>query len=372
MNDCQTKEVKKGAVSPRIALLYPASFQKTPGGTELIGEFLRRTFPRIEFITPLNCTSSILYRLKVPWFGLDQVFKALAVGRFFFKRHLQEQFDAVITSGIMGLYFSFHRPRIPVINIFPASMIGVLQKTSFHGRGNRLTSRFLCLIERVVGWRKSCCITISDKEAEIIRKFYGLECAVIPNGVDLELFAPGDKLEERKLLGLPDKKMIGLFVGRPEHIKGYDIFLEVARSFPQLTFIWISPQSTETDVQNVIIRSNISHREVAQYYRAADFLIYPSRTESGMCHTILEAMASDLPLILSSDILHNFPKDADPESLGLVIDGYEKDGYLAAVGKFVAAPWRVNSRHIVQDHFSLELFSRRYKELITRLLEDNR
>lgn len=134
----------------------------------------------------------------------------------------------------------------------------------------------------------------------------------------------------------------------------------------------ITPQYVETDEENIIIRCNIPTGEVARHYRAADFLIHPSRTESGMCHTILEAMASNLPLILSKYILHDLPCGIDYKSLGIVIEDHQVNNYVAAVQRFIDAPLIVNSRQIVQQYFSLELFTKHYQDLIDQLLKEAR
>ena len=118
------------------------------------------------------------------------------------------------------------------------------------------------------------------------------------------------------------------------------------------------------------MRCNATHLEVAQHYRAADFLIHPSRAESGMCFTVLEAMASNLPMILCRNILHNLPNDVDATTLGIVIDDYHVDNYIAAVRRFIAAPMSVNSRTIVERHFSLELFKQQYRELVSDLIRE--
>ena len=52
---------------------------------------------------------------------------------------------------------------------------------------------------------------------------------VIPNAVDTTRFRKHEKDLARRTFGLPADGPIGLFVGRAERAKGFDILLEVAR-----------------------------------------------------------------------------------------------------------------------------------------------
>jgi D-inositol-3-phosphate glycosyltransferase len=68
-------------------------------------------------------------------------------------------------------------------------------------------------------------------EKELLVRLYGARpenIAVVPCGVNLDLFQPVAKGDARKDLGLRDDERILLFVGRIEPLKGIDILLGAA------------------------------------------------------------------------------------------------------------------------------------------------
>lgn len=136
----------------------------------------------------------------------------------------------------------------------------------------------------------------------------------VRNGVDLELFCPGDVLAARAQLGLPRQGRLILGVGRLVQYKG---FLEVARAL----------ESLPADVTLVIVgdgpeRAAIAAagkgrvrflgvqppERVAVACRAADVLVLASERE-GWPNVVTEALASGLRVVAS-------PVGGIPEILG--------------------------------------------------------
>ena len=147
--------------------------------------------------------------------------------------------------------------------------------------------------------------------------------AVVPAGVDTELFHPRDRAEVRRELGLPGLDTpILLFVGRIERLKGIDTLLEsvavVSRTCTGRNLkVLIVGGGDQTEEENAELRRVVElHRELnleeqvefvgskpqellPLYYSAADITIMPSHYESfGM--VAVEAMASGTPVIASN------------------------------------------------------------------------
>ena len=139
---------------------------------------------------------------------------------------------------------------------------------------------------------------------------------VIPNGVDAEQFHPG--LADRQAFGLPEGKIIALFVGdirTPR--KNLDTVLKALQRVPGLSLAVAGARSgspypamaESLGIQNrVFFLDKVSNIELLM--RSVDLFVFPSRYEAyGL--VLLEAMASGLPSITSSNVgAAEFMRDA--------------------------------------------------------------
>ena len=133
---------------------------------------------------------------------------------------------------------------------------------------------------------------------------------VIPCGVDLTLFQPGDRDEARAKLGLSGDVL--LFVGRMDPIKGLDILLRAVallRDRPALTLVVVGGSASETEMQRaqsmasdlgieklVQFRGSVAQEELPAYYNAATVCVIPSHYESfGL--VAIESLACGTPVI---------------------------------------------------------------------------
>jgi D-inositol-3-phosphate glycosyltransferase len=155
-------------------------------------------------------------------------------------------------------------------------------------------------------------------EREHLTRHYGAEpgrIAVIPCGVDTELFRPGDRTEARRRLGL-DGRPVVLYVGRLEPIKGLDTLCDAVGALRAdgvpVDLLMVggdtdeSPAGHEAHLRRRIRALGLDPhvrflgpqpQEVLHaYYVAADVTVLPSHYESfGM--VALEAMACGSPVV---------------------------------------------------------------------------
>ena len=151
----------------------------------------------------------------------------------------------------------------------------------------------------------------------------GMVC-MVPLGVDLDRFQPGDMAQARRDMGLPATGVLALFVGRIDPIKGIDVLTEaLARTVtgwvsetpaPRLIVVGGeldvngSPTGDLADVaaearrlgiaDSVFFLGSRPQEDLATLYQAVDFVVIPSRYESfGL--VAIEAMASGTPVIAS-------------------------------------------------------------------------
>jgi len=168
---------------------------------------------------------------------------------------------------------------------------------------------------------------------------------VVANGVDQELFRPGDRLAARRELGLPLDGPMLVFVGRLVEVKGPDIALAALAamaakdqtSAPRLALVGAGPLTEDLRRQaaglglgdRVIWAGERPHPEIARWLAASDGLILPSRSE-GEPNVALEALAAGRPVAATAvggtpDVIQEgvggcLARPQDPEDLARAIN----------------------------------------------------
>ena len=130
----------------------------------------------------------------------------------------------------------------------------------------------------------------------------------LPNGVDVVRFRPAASVEEkmraRRYLGLPQDRVLVLFVGRLVPKKGFDLLLAAREAEPDpgydLVFAGDGDLSAVAGCRGVHVLGPLPSHVLAAAYRACDVYALPSVSE-GFPLTVQEAMASGLPVLTSED-----------------------------------------------------------------------
>lgn len=173
---------------------------------------------------------------------------------------------------------------------------------------------------------------------------------LLPNGVDARRFIPAGPTERATLrarFGLPAEEPVALFVGRLEHRKGLDILLaawaDLVRrpNAPRLLIAGPGPADMwAREAQALGVQGRITflgeRADVADLYRAADLLVFPSRAE-GCPNVILEAMASALPVV-ATDVAGNQEVVGEDCKAGWLVPTEAPAALSEAVRTLVAAP----------------------------------
>tara|TARA_Y100000590_G_scaffold279551_2_gene313955 strand:+ start:4115 stop:5293 length:1179 start_codon:yes stop_codon:yes gene_type:complete len=137
---------------------------------------------------------------------------------------------------------------------------------------------------------------------------------VITPGVNLQVFQPGNRSKAKEKLSLSSGKMV-LYAGRVEPLKGIDIAINAISKLELnevVDLIVVGGDSTSDTIvaelkelarsfgiyKQVKFVGSVRQSLLAEFYRAADALIFPSYYESfGL--VALEAMASGTPVVAS-------------------------------------------------------------------------
>jgi D-inositol-3-phosphate glycosyltransferase len=195
-------------------------------------------------------------------------------------------------------------------------------------------------------------IANSRAEADQLEHYYHAEPSrveVVPPGVDHAFFSPGNKVGARKALGLGREPVL-LFVGRIQPLKGASVAIEaVARSRHRDAKLLIVGGASGTEgseevrrvhalVDDLDLRERVvfvppqPHHVLSTYYRAADAVLVPSRSESfGL--VALEAAACGTPVVAAA--VGGLLTLVDDGRTGYLIDSREPSRYTAAIDRIL-------------------------------------
>jgi D-inositol-3-phosphate glycosyltransferase len=210
-------------------------------------------------------------------------------------------------------------------------------------------------IERMTVQAADRVIASTHVDRSHLETYYAAErgrVTILPCGVDLDLFRPGDREEARRTLGLGDKRLI-LFVGRIQQLKGIELLFRATRMMadrqasgevPPFRVVVVGgrPSGERNDpairelhrLQRIAAELQIEpyvhwagaveQTELPCYYRAADTTVVPSTYESfGL--VALESMACGTPVVASG--VGGLLATVQDGQTGFLVDGREPQDY---------------------------------------------
>ncbi len=170
----------------------------------------------------------------------------------------------------------------------------------------------------IINCADAICVSCTEEESQF-RRLYGDppgRIEIVAPGVEQAFFAPGDKRGARHALSLPSGPVL-LFVGRIQPLKGVDVAVRALAELDRrdaLLLVVGGASGLEGSVEvarvmNLIdelgVRDQVRfvdpqpHHILSTYYRAADIVVVPSRSESfGL--VAAEAAACGIPVVASA------------------------------------------------------------------------
>ena len=182
-------------------------------------------------------------------------------------------------------------------------------------------------------------ITVSQKLKDSILdlRIPSEKIHVIPNGVDCDKFRPMPQTTVRKQLGLPQDIKIILSVGNLVDLKGFDILIRSIKKlrdvdgYHDLMLIIAGEGDQREHLEGMIdafrltgivsLKGNIPHKELCQWYNAADLFCLASSRE-GWPNVILESLACGTPVVATN--VGGIPEILTSRHVGLICDRDEK------------------------------------------------
>ena len=200
-----------------------------------------------------------------------------------------------------------HEPLTPSTSMLAVLAASAPVVATFHASLDR--SRLMELagpaLRRVSG-RIDAAVAVSDAAASFLRRVVCVPVEIVPNGVDVRMFAhPGRTLE-----GLPTGPKI-LWANRLDPQKGFEIML---RAFERLAgevgeaHLLVAGngrdrvllRSLPGDLRSRILRlGTVPHEELPRYHAAADVFVSPAIGQESFGIVLVEAMAAGVPVVAS-------------------------------------------------------------------------
>jgi D-inositol-3-phosphate glycosyltransferase len=208
----------------------------------------------------------------------------------------------------------------------------------------------------VIGCSDAICVSCPEEERQF-RRLYGAppgRIEIVPPAVEHAFFAPGDRGGARRAVGLPAELPIVLFVGRIQPLKAPDLAIRALAAMthhPHAVLVIVGGASGLDGDDEVALARRLAaelgvadrvrfvapqpHHILSSWYRAADLVIVPSRSESfGL--VALEAAACGIPVVASAvGGLLNIVHDG---VTGHLVDGRDPERYARAMSQLLDDP----------------------------------
>lgn len=165
---------------------------------------------------------------------------------------------------------------------------------------------------------------------------------VLPSAVDRSVFCPGSREAARRRLGIPPSAQVLVWVGRMVPVKELDALIDAVRALDgripdvRLYLVGDGPlrrsleaKAAATGAGKVIFTGRVAHRDLPDYYRAANVTVLPSAWE-GMPNALLESHACGTPFVASA--VGAIPQLAQPHQDEVVAPG-DSHGFADAIAR---------------------------------------
>lgn len=245
--------------------------------------------------------------------------------------------------------------------------------------GNMMAAQDIRLIKKNSKYMVTCSSSLSD----IYKSKHKIDVDYIRNGVDVSRYhivTNEEKTELREKLNLPKDKTIAVFTGQICERKNQRFAIEglLASKRKDICLLLLGGganlevlREQNKGNNNIIFTGEVS--DVAEYLNAVELYI-SSSTSEGLPVSVLEAMASGLPIMLSDIIQHREVMDSASD-LGIIFKNNDTKSFVEALDRMLASDLRVmgeNCSRTAGTTFSAELMTRNYEKKYLRFIKHKR
>jgi len=204
------------------------------------------------------------------------------------------------------------------------------------------------LLTRLSG-RGKLILCNSGQVAKEVGRFFGYETHVV-SLIATPQWAPLDRAECRRALGLPVDAPIGAFVGSLHPMKNFPMVRALIQALPEVH--WIIALRGDLPAEplpspNVLLIRDVPSEMIPRIFSAADFSVCPSAYEP-FGYVVPEALCCGTPVIAAPGGASSLFLSDPPLDCLLVPDSNDTEGFLAAVREVLARP--AFYRQLVLEH----------------------
>jgi glycosyltransferase involved in cell wall biosynthesis len=192
---------------------------------------------------------------------------------------------------------------------------------------------------------------------------------VIPNGIDLGLFAPGDRDAARILMGVEGNQRIIGAIGRLLPVKGHDLLIKAMTCLPSdVSLVIAGAGPASTDLQQLARDLDVDTRVLFLGHRddvhlllpGFDVFCLPSRSE-GFPRSVVEAQACGIPVV-ATDV--GGLREAVCPDTGRIVPTEDVPSLVDALLSRLSTPLRRSPRDFVSARFPWSATQAAYAELV--------
>jgi len=362
----------------KIGLVSPYDYTHPGGVTEHVrdlGDWLRLLGHEVRTFAPSSRKDA---ESEIPdFYRIGRVFSLPvndSVARITLSFHTARRVADILESERFDV-LHFHEPFMPALPLTLLPMSHAPHVATFHAfaksnlgyyYGRPILKQYLKHLD--------ASIAVSRPARDFVQHYFPrLEPRVIPNGIDVERFRPG----QTPIHHLRDGCVNVLFVGRlekrkglPDLLRAYEYLQErVPRS--RLIIVGDGPMRGRVDsfvsshrLENVVLAGYVPDQVLPRYYCSADIACFPATGGESFGLVLLEAMAAGLPVVATEipgymsvveagrDSLTVRPKSAG--ELGVALTVLARDAMLrrrlgdAAHAKAQRYAWRLVAARVIE------------------------
>lgn len=195
-------------------------------------------------------------------------------------------------------------------------------------------------------------VSASEYNAKQVGSRYGRSVEVVHNGVDVDAFSPIHACANMRARYAASNQPIVVSVGRLVGWKGIHVVINAIASLPSIVYLVVGTGPEEGALKmlaaklgvsdRVIFAGRVAHKELPKLLAQCDIFVQPSIGEEAFGISVVEAMASGVPVIASNN--GGLPEIVVNGATGLLLPPGDTAAWQREIAGFIDKPRR--ARHI--------------------------